>query len=288
MRTTVLCMVVVLAVAWGWFVEAQSPPAGAAAGPPPSPSAPGELGAGLPSPAGSPEDQTDSPQTFWEILKASGMVGLLIMLLSVGAVALVIEHAMTIRGPVLMPPGLADEVRELLATGRVAQADQRCRMEPSVLAYILGAGLTEVEGGWPEVEKGVEDAIAEQSARLFRKIEYLNVIGNIAPMLGLLGTVMGMIMAFREVAMTQGAARAADLANGIYLALVTTVQGLVVAIPALAAFAVFRSRVDQLVAEVTYTAQHVLAPLKRRLKGAVPQPSGTQPAPLPPPVKGGR
>lgn len=285
----VLCLVVVLALAWSWFVEAQAPPpAGAAGSLPPSPVAPAEPGAGLPASPADREAQTDSPQSFWEILKASGIVGLLIMLLSVGAVALVIEHAMTIRGPVLMPPGLADEVRELLAAGRIAQADQRCRMEPSVLAYILGAGLTEVEGGWSEIEKGVEDAVAEQSARLFRKIEYLNVIGNIAPMLGLLGTVMGMIMAFREVAMTQGAARAADLANGIYLALVTTVQGLVVAIPALAAFAVFRSRVDQLVAEVTYTAQHVLTPLKRRLKGGAPQQTAAQQAPLPPPVKGGR
>jgi biopolymer transport protein ExbB len=117
--------------------------------------------------------------------------------------------------------------------------------------------------------------MADQSARLFRKIEYLSVIGNIAPMLGLLGTVIGMIFAFREVANTQGAARAADLAEGIYLALVTTVEGLIVAIPALAVFAVFRSRVDQLVAETSYAAQHVFAPLKR---GRTPAP-GVGPAP---------
>ena len=72
-----------------------------------------------------------------------------------------------------------------------------------------------------------------------------------------------MILAFREVANTQGAARAADLAEGIYLALVTTVEGLIVAIPALAAFAIFRNRVDHLVAEVTYLAQHASAPFKR-------------------------
>jgi len=282
LRISVFGFVVLSALVWAWSVEAQPQmpaaeaaeqvPAAAPSSPPPA--------AGRPAPS-------DSPQTFWEILKASGIVGLLIMLLSVGAVALAIEHAMTIRGPVLMPPGLADEVRQLLVAGRIAQADQRCRMEPSVLAYVLGAGLAEVDGGWPEVEKGAEDAVAEQSARLFRKIEYLNVIANIAPMLGLLGTVTGMIMAFREVALTQGAARAADLANGIYLALVTTVQGLIVAIPSLGAYAVFRSRVDQLVAEVTSTAQHVLAPLKRQLKGTSPQATTLQ-SPLPPPVKGGR
>ncbi len=282
MRTIAACTVAVLALTWVWLAAAQVPPdAGAPAVPP--------LNADPLQPPADAEPVTDSPQTFFEILRASGPIGLLIMLLSIGAIALVIEHATTIRGPVLMPRDLAEEVRDLLARGRLAQADERCRTEPSVLAYVLGAALAEVDGGWPEIEKGVEDATAEQSARLFRKIEYLNVIGNIAPMLGLLGTVIGMIFAFREVANTQGAARAADLAGGIYLALVTTVEGLIVAIPSLAAFAVFRSRVDQLVAEVTYTAQHVLIPLKRRVKTAAPQQqSPVRQAPAPPPVKGGR
>ncbi|MBN2292731.1 MAG: MotA/TolQ/ExbB proton channel family protein, partial [Pirellulales bacterium] len=160
----------------------------------------------------------------------------------------------------------------------------------------LGAGLAEVEGGWTAIEKAVEDATADQSARLFRKIEYLSVIGNIAPMLGLLGTVIGMIFAFHQVAETQGAARAGDLAEGIYLALVTTVEGLIVAIPALAAFAVFRNRVDQLVAEVAYSAQHTLAPLKRgyRQRGTTGISAASQPPPAPrsgpssgPPPRGG-
>ncbi|HBO43328.1 MAG TPA: peptide transporter TolQ, partial [Planctomycetaceae bacterium] len=207
--------------------------------------------------------------------------------------ALAIEHLMTIRAKVLMPEGLGDDVRQLLGEGNVAAAEQRCRQQPSFLAFVLSAGLGEVEGGWTAVEKAVEDAVADQSARLFRKIEYLSVIGNIAPMLGLLGTVVGMIFAFREVADTQGAARAADLATGIYLALVTTVEGLIVAIPALGAFAIFRNRVDQLVAETAYAAQHALGPLKRR--GRTQRPAGGGPAatgptpPVPPGLpRGGR
>jgi len=219
-----------------------------------------------------------SPETLWEILRASGPVGLLIILLSIAAVALVVEHIMTIRSAVLMPPGLGEDVRQLLSAGNLAAADQRSRMEPSFLSYVLGAGLAEADGGWPAVEKAMEDATAEQSARLFRKIEYLSVIGNIAPMLGLLGTVIGMILAFREVAGTPGAVQAGDLAQGIYLALVTTVEGLIVAIPSLAAFAVFRNRVDQLVAEASYLTAHVLAPLKRARTAAA--------APPPPPVGG--
>ena len=146
---------------------------------------------------------------------------------------------------------------------------------------MLLSGLSEFEFGWREVEKAVEDSLAQQSARLMRRIEYLSVIGNIAPMVGLLGTVTGMIFAFQRVATTRGAAGAGDLAEGIYQALVTTVGGLIVAIPSLAAFAILRNRVDELVAEAAYLAQHTLAPLKRRkMRPRV--------APQPPPVEGGR
>ena len=229
-------------------------------------------------------DGSDSSRSFWGILVAGGPVGMLIVLLSVAAVALVIEHLVTIRAPILMPPGLDEEVHALLLAGRPAQAHERCRTQPGFLSYVLGAGLAEVDGGWPAIEKAMEDATVEQSARLFRKIEYLSVIGNIAPMMGLLGTVIGMIFAFRELSDSQGAPRAADLAEGIYLALITTVEGLIVAIPSLAAFAVFRNRVDHLVAEVTYVAQHVMAPLKRgRTRASV-----EFPAPPPAPPAGGK
>ena len=154
----------------------------------------------------------------------------------------------------------------------------------SFLSFVLLHGLAEVEGGWAAVEKALEDATAEQSARLFRKIEYLSVIGNLAPMVGLLGTVTGMIFAFQQVATTQGSAGAGELAEGIYQALITTVGGLVVAVPSLGAFAIFRNRVDQLVAEAAYAAQHVFAPLKRRATRKKPS---SRP-PQPPPVEGQR
>lgn len=280
-RTDAFMIVVALAScsSLGSVSAAEGPAPSAPSATAPSGPAP-TAGRSAPSASESTADDSVPGQSLGDILKAGGVIGMLIMLLSVAAMALVIEHVMTIRAPVLMPPGLGEEVHNLLAAGKVGPADQRCQMQPSFLAHVLGAGLAEVDGGWPAVEKAVEDATAEQSARLFRKIEYLSVIGNIAPMMGLLGTVIGMIFAFREVADTQGAARAADLAEGIYLALVTTVEGLIVAIPSLAAFAVFRNRVDHLVAEVTYVAQHVFAPLKRNRTAAPPKappPQGPSP-----------
>jgi biopolymer transport protein ExbB len=135
------------------------------------------------------------------------------------------------------------------------------------------------------MEKAMEDAVAEQAAKLYRKIEYLSVIGNIAPMCGLLGTVTGMIFAFQEVAVSQGTAGASDLAAGIYSALVTTVAGLVVAIPSLGAFAIFRNWIDQLIAEAAYMASHVFSPVRRRASKVQPRGQAPTPPPASPPPR---
>lgn len=216
--------------------------------------------------------------TGLSILFSGGWPGFLILLLlfilSLTAVYLICEHLLTIRKSELMPEGLDEEVRGLISTGKLAAAEQKCRDEPSFLSFVILHGISEAEDGWPAVEKALEDASAEQAARLFRKIEFLSVIGNLAPMIGLLGTVTGMILAFQQVAGSQGAAGAGELAEGIYQALVTTVGGLVVAIPSLAAFAFFRNRVDQYVAEASYLAHHACRPLKRLRRVAATAPTG--------------
>lgn len=215
--------------------------------------------------------QAPSTEGFFDLVLAGGWVGHTIILLSVIAVSLTVEQVLTLRHSSLMPPGLAEKVRDLLRAGQVAQAEQQCKLQPSVLAAVLKSGISELEGGWTDVEKAMEDVVAEQAARLYRKAEYISVIGNIAPMLGLLGTVIGMIEAFSQVAATEGVANPRDLSHGIYLALVTTVEGLVVAIPALGVFAMLRNRIDGLIAETAYVAQHVFAPLRRgNVRRAVP------------------
>ncbi len=207
--------------------------------------------------------KTKDRKGFFAILQAGGSIGYVIILLSLVAVALIIEHALTIRQKVLMPTGFADEILQMLSQGQLGAALQKCKEGDSILAEVLGAGMAEYEFGWSAVEKATEEAMAEEASRLYRKIEYLNVIGNIAPMLGLLGTVVGMIFAFQNLADSEGYARAGDLAQGIYLALVTTVQGLVVAIPSLAAYSIFSNRIAFLIAETTYVAEQVLGPIKR-------------------------
>jgi biopolymer transport protein ExbB len=197
-----------------------------------------------------------------DVLDAGGTIGYLIIALSIVMVALIVQHLIMVRRGALMPYGLAEEVHECLAQGRLGDAEEACRRRPSVLARLLSAGLAEVRLGYAAVEKALEDAATEQAARLLRRVEYLSTIGTIAPMIGLLGTVWGMILAFLEFE-TKANPQVSELAPGIYRALVTTLLGLMVAVPALAAYAIFRNRIDERIAETSLLAEHVFADYKR-------------------------
>ncbi|GAB4135669.1 MAG: MotA/TolQ/ExbB proton channel family protein [Planctomycetaceae bacterium] len=201
---------------------------------------------------------------FRQILEDAGWIGMLIIVLSVAMVALMIEHLLSFRRGVLMPSGLAEQTHQLLQQGQIKQARQLCLERPSFLGHVLSAGLSEVNYGYSAVEKALEDASTEHSARMFRKIEYLSVIGTIAPMLGLLGTVWGLMQAFQEFELKTNP-HISELAPGIRKAMVTTLMGLTVAVPSLAAFAIFRNRIDELVAESSLMAEHVVGEIKRPL-----------------------
>ena len=217
------------------------------------------------APAAEPGDSSVAPQLeVRELLQAGGAIGIVIIVLSVCMVALIVEHLRSIRHGSLMPASLAEQTHQLIAQKQFQQAAQLCNESGSFLGHVLSAGLAETELGYAAVEKSMEDAATEQAARLFRKIEYLSIIGTIAPMLGLLGTVWGMMLAFMEFQLKANP-QVAELAPGIYKALVTTLLGLGVAVPALAGFAIFCHRIDELVAESSLLAEHVFLDFKRSL-----------------------
>lgn len=212
------------------------------------------------------QDESPAPARpqieFRNLFEDGGAIGIIILALSVAMIALIVEHLLSIRRGALMPTGLADDVHQLVRAGEYRQAEQMCRDRPSFLGRVLSSGLAEVDLGYTAVEKSMEDASAQQAARLFRKIEYLSMISTIAPMLGLLGTVWGMILAFLEFTVSANP-QPAQLAPGISKALITTLMGLGVAVPAVASFHIFRNRIDELVADVGQHAEGVLAELKR-------------------------
>jgi biopolymer transport protein ExbB len=202
--------------------------------------------------------------SVWDQVKSAGGIGWSIILLSITMFALVIEHLISIRLSVLMPPGLVATLQEFLEKRRYREAVQACRELPSAFSSVILAALTRLQRGQAAMEEGGRQAVDEEGVRLFQKVGYVALIGNISPMLGLLGTVVGMIRAFHVIA-TQPNPNPADLAGGISQALVTTYMGLVVAIPAIFFHAFFRNRVERSLGEMNLTAEDLIRGLGREV-----------------------
>jgi biopolymer transport protein ExbB len=181
------------------------------------------------------------------------VVGYIIIGLSVLALAVIIMHLVQIRRGALIPPEQLDQLDQLLAQGQVAAALERC-YDPeadSYLTRIVAAGLTRYQKsafGAFEIKNAIEEAGEDQTARLYRSTDALGVIGSIAPLLGLLGTVLGMVGAFETLSRT-ATPNHEELAANISLALVTTLMGLVLAIPCIALHRYFGNRIDALSSE---------------------------------------
>jgi biopolymer transport protein ExbB len=198
--------------------------------------------------------QADTTATTWlQTVRSGGAVGYIIIGLSLIAVALIVMHFLQIRRVALLPPVHLETLDSCLARGDVNQALEYCLSQEndSYLTRIMGAGLTRFQKsafGAFEIKNAIEEAGEDQTARLYRSTDALGVIGAIAPLLGLLGTVIGMVGAFEAISQTAASNHEA-LATSISLALVTTLMGLTLAIPCIALFTFFRNRIDAFASE---------------------------------------
>ncbi len=223
-----------------------------------------DAAAATPAPAA-----TKSSKSALNVIADGGVVGFLILFLSVISVGLMIEHSLTIRKAVIMPDAFLDGAEQLIAQGQIDHAIEFCSdpANESLSADVVLAGLERFRGsqfGFAEYKSAVEEAGEDQTGRLYRKTEMLGLIGAVSPMLGLTGTVLGMIMAFNTIADSGGMAKPDELADGISQALVTTLLGLIVAIPTMIAYSFFRNRIDSLVSEAGKRIERIMMPLGRR------------------------
>jgi biopolymer transport protein ExbB len=191
-------------------------------------------------------------QSFLDIVKAGGPVGMFIwFLLFANLVAFfyfIADCGMIVRVKRVMPTTLVEKVTQAMEEGDVFKALKHCEDEPGPLANVLSAGFANVDQGFETIQDMVSKAAEMESEKLSSRVTYLNVVSNIGPLLGLLGTVHGMIFAFNTLAGTQaGAAQQAMLALNIAESLYCTATGLLEAIPALAGFYVFKNRATRIV-----------------------------------------
>lgn len=202
------------------------------------------------------------------LLDGAEAPGAIIFLMSIAAVTISIEQFRSVRRKALMPPVLLQEAQELIDNRRYKECVARLQAQPCMFSDVLLAGLRQGRFGFDVMHRAAEEAAAVWSSRLFRRAEYLHVLGNLGPLMGLLGTVLGMIRAFSQMQEAHGAYKPEELAGGIALALVNTFLGLMLAIIALGAFGVCRNRVDSLTIATATAALALLEQFRPAPAGA--------------------
>jgi biopolymer transport protein ExbB len=168
-----------------------------------------------------------------------------IALCSLVVVAIAIERFFALRQRRIMPPRWLEQVRRHVYRGDIRAVLESCDGQPAVLARILRAGFSRHGEGMAEVEKTLESVGQLEAGNLTRNMRGLGMIASLAPMLGFLGTVTGMIKAFNAIALA-GTSNPGLVASGISEALLTTAAGLVIGIPAWVLFNILRGRADRL------------------------------------------
>ena len=189
--------------------------------------------------------------SLWNTIAAGGLIGYIIILMSLVVVAFIIENFITIRRNKLVPDDLVGELGEHIKQEKYEEARKLCAEDGSFLGQVIRAGLGQIGAafGFFDMQNAMQEASERSVSKLYRKLEYLSFMGASAPILGLLGTVTGMIQAFNQIAITEGTAKPSQLAGGISEALITTCLGLIVALPAMFFTTFFRNRIDSYVAE---------------------------------------
>jgi biopolymer transport protein ExbB len=199
-------------------------------------------------------------QTFLQQFVVAGgpIVWFVLIPMSVVMVYLVVEYSLTIRRKKLFPSGAGDQIVQTIRNSGVGRLQATADDNTDMVSKAVTRAVVHGRGDRFRVRNLVFESLEEQALVLVRRIEWLNLIGSVSPMVGLFGTVFGMIRVFNGIVATGGQSQPAQLAGGISVALVTTFWGLVIAIPALGIHGIFRNRIEILLSESTAEAEDVL------------------------------
>lgn len=209
-------------------------------------------------------------QSVWDFVVKGGPVMIPIGICSLVALTVIVERLVSLRHGRIVPGNLVGTIRATLSGGasdRVERALEQCRASATPLATILAAGIRKLGEPAEAVEKRIQETGQAEIQRLRKYLRSLSVIAAIAPLLGLLGTILGMITAFETVAASPDSlGRTELLAKGIYEALITTAAGLIVAIPVVISYHWFAAKVDRMVLEMDATVIEFVEEFARSVK----------------------
>lgn len=204
-------------------------------------------------------DSKKLPETFlsW-MIRASGIFGFLIMLVSFAMVAIIMMIALQLRRENYLPASFIQEFEQQLQAKDYQGAYESAKSSDSFIGRILAAGMGRLSRGYDEAIEQMQQVGEDETMSMEHKIGYLALIGSISPMLGLLGTVQGMVLSFQVIANSTTSPKPSELADGIATALFTTLEGLVVAIPAIIFYSLYKNRLARFLMECGFVADNLM------------------------------
>jgi biopolymer transport protein ExbB len=227
--------------------------------------------AALRSQSGGSVAATGQSQTLFEQFVVAGgpIVWLVLLPMSLVAVYLAVEYCLSIRRERLIPRRISNGIIEQMQRFGAGQLPAKIAEQDDFVSTAVVRAINKGGGDWFRMRNLLFESLQEQALRLGRRIEWLNLIGNVSPMVGLFGTVFGMIKLFNAIVTAGGQPEAAQLAEGISVALVTTLWGLFIAIPSLAIHGVFANRIETLLSDAMAEAENILTEMRGGLKKPV-------------------
>lgn len=216
--------------------------------------------------------QTDSQQiekqTFLEqfVIAGGPIVWFVLLPMSLLAMYLAIDYSLTICRKKLVPQGIGSKIADVIKNKDYNNLQQSLSGKEDFVSVAVLEATVKGKTDWFRIRSVLAESFQDQALILLRRIEWINLIGNVSPMVGLFGTVFGMIKLFNAIVVAGGQPQPAALAGGISVALVTTFWGLFIAIPSLAIYGVFRNRIETLISDAVVEADDVMAQIKIGLK----------------------
>ena len=210
--------------------------------------------------------QESKPVSLFSIIQGGGIIGYIILSISCISMVMIIENFISTKREKFLPINLESSLKELIQNDKIDEAKSMCKKRESFLGNAIKAGLENKDStfGFIDMQTAMQEVSERGLSKFYRKLDYLNFIGQVSPMLGLFGTVTGMIRAFNELSQAQGNAQVSSLAGGITEALVTTCLGLAVAIPTMFFVTHFRNRVESLVTETECALDNIMKPIRKK------------------------
>jgi biopolymer transport protein ExbB len=208
------------------------------------------------------------PRTYFEQFFTAGgpVVWFVLLPMSVVTVYLATEYFITIRRRRLLPDDIGGTIVSAAQQAGLSQLPAQLAGGEDFISVAISRAVAQGGGDLGRMRNLVAESLQEQAMRFLRKIEWVNIIGNVAPMVGLFGTVLGIIKMFNAIAAVSGQPHPSQLAGGISVALVTTFWGLMIAIPALTIHGFFQNRIETLVCEAAEESEKLILQLARMLR----------------------